>query len=174
MEGHRTAENRYFDANHSRDPDRLRGHFIPWACFVIPEGSQAFALTRGTLLESSNYTAFLYDVEKGELQQTIEIETYGFGDVRDADISEQHIFIVRVLQLNVYDRATGLLVLTIPAGRESFDFHASPENQLVRAEAISNHGEIGFQAAIPGRADRDEYFHAGAQSRFPVWRIPII
>lgn len=174
IEGNRIAENRYFDVDHSRDPDHLRGQFVPWARLVIPEDSQALKLTRGTLLASSNQTALLYDIEKAELQETIDIYTYGFGDVRHVDISEQHIFVVRALQLNVYDRATSTLVLTIPAGRQPFDFYASPENQLIRTEETLGHGELGFRAASPDRGYWDTYFHAGAWSGFQASSMVVI
>jgi len=36
----------------------------------------------------------------------------------------------------------------------------SPENQLTRAKETLNHGELGFRAAGPGQAYRDECFHA--------------
>ena len=164
IEGNRIAENRYLDVDCSRDPDHLRGQFVPWACLVIPDGCRAFKLVRGVLLVSGTQTAFLYDIERAELQQTIEVGAYGFGDIRYVDISEHHIFVVHALQLNVYDQATGLLVLTIPAGRQPFDYHASPENQLIRTEETLNHGELGFRTAGPGRAVKDEYFHAGVYS----------
>jgi hypothetical protein len=71
---------------------------------------------------SSAQRAFLYDVEKAELQQTIGVETS--GQLRYVDVSEQHIFIVSILQLNVYDRANGSCVLSIPAGRLPWGFYA--------------------------------------------------
>lgn len=158
--GNRIAENRYLDADYGRDPDHLRGQFVPWALLVIPIGIQAFRLVRGTLLVSNSQTALLYDIEKAELQQIVEIDTHGFGDVQYVDINEEHMFVVRALQLNVYERATGSLVLSIPAGRQLFD--ASPRNQLIRTEETLNHGELGFRAAVVSWANEDGYFHAGA------------
>lgn len=162
VEGNRIAENRYLDPDRSRDPNHLRGQFVPWARLAIPERNRAFRLTRGRLLESSSQLAFLYNVERAELEQTIELDAYGLGDIRHVDMSEQHLFFVRVLQLNVYDRATSSLLLTIPAGRQPFDFYASPEDQLIRTEGSFNYGELGFRTADSALADMDEYFHAGA------------
>lgn len=166
IEGNRIAENRYLDVDRTRDPGHLRGQFVPWARLAIPEDSRAFKLTRGTLLVSSNQTAFLYDIETAELQQTIEVDTNGSGDVRCVDVTERHIFIVRPLRLSVYDRETGLLVLSVPAGRQPSDFYASPENQLIRTEKTLNHGELGFRVPGSGQVDRSEHFHAGACSVF--------
>ncbi|KAF9642594.1 hypothetical protein BDM02DRAFT_3176644 [Thelephora ganbajun] len=161
IKGNLVAEDRYLDTNRSRDPDHLRGQFVPWARLQIPEDGRAFKLTRGTLLVSSVQKAFLYDVEKAELQQTIELQPFGSGRLRYVDISDQHVFIVSTLQLDVYDRANGSRVLTIPAGRLPWNFYASPENQWRRTEETFNDGELGFRrAAPPNWADREDYFHA--------------
>jgi hypothetical protein len=161
MEGNRIAENRHLDADRSRDPDHLRGQFVPWARLAFPQESLASKFVQGTLLESNSQRAFLYDIEKAELQKTIEVGSHGFGNVRYVDINEKHIFLVRPFQLTVYDQATSSLVLSIPAGRLPCDFYANPEDQLIRTEEALNHGELGFRAAGPAGADREEYFHAG-------------
>jgi hypothetical protein len=154
------ARDQHLDANRSRDPDHLRGQFVPWARLLVPENGRAFKLTRGTLLVCSAQRAFLYDVEKAELQQTIEVQFS--GQLRYVDISEQHVFTVSTLELNVYDRANGLRVLSIPAGRLPWGFYASPKNQWRSAEGTFNHGELRFRrAAPPNWADREDYFHAG-------------
>lgn len=160
IRGNRVAERVYLDPNRSRDPDHLRGQFVPWARLLVPEDGRAFKLTRGTLLVCSAQKAFLFDVGKGELQQTIEVVATT-GRLRYVDISEQHVFIVCSLQLSVYDRATGSGVLAIPAGRQPWDFYANPENQWRRTEETLNHGELGFRRAEPSnRSHRDDYFHA--------------
>ena len=160
IEANEIAEGLYLDINRSRDRDHLRGQFVPWALLLIPEDARAFKLTRGTLLASSVQTAFLYDIEKAELQQTIGIQTQ--GRLRYVDVSERHIFIVSILQLNVYDRANGSCVLSIPAGRLPWGFYASPGNQWRRIQESSNHGELCFRrAAPPNWADREDYFCAG-------------
>jgi len=154
------AEDLYLDTSHSRDPDHLRGQFVPWARLLVPENGRAFKLARGTLLVSSAERAFLYDIEKAELQQTVGVETS--GQLRYVDVSEQHIFIVSAPRLNVYDRANGSCVLSIPAGRLPWGFYASPENQWKRTEEASNHGELCFRRAEPPNwAHREDYFHAG-------------
>lgn len=150
----------YLDFSRRRDPDHIRGQFVPWACLLIPEDCRAFKLTRGTLLVSGAQRAFLYDIEKAELRQTIDIQTR--GQLRYVDVGEQHIFIVSTLQLNVYDRENGSCVLSIPAGRRPWSFYASPENQWRRAEETSDHGELCFRRAAPlNWADREDYFSAG-------------
>ena len=160
IEGNQIAEDLFLDSRRSRDPNHLRGHFVPWARLLIPENGRAFKLTRGTLLVSSAQRAYLYDIEKAELQQTIGVETS--GQLRYVDISEQHIFVVSILRLNVYDRANGSCVLSIPAGRLPWGFYASPENQWRRTDQASNHGELRFQRAPPPNwADREDYFNAG-------------
>ncbi|KAF9642592.1 hypothetical protein BDM02DRAFT_2028860 [Thelephora ganbajun] len=162
IKGNLVAEDRYLDTNRSRDPDHLRGQFVSWARLQIPADGRVFKLTRGTLLVSSVQKAFLYDVEKAELQQTIELQPFGSGRLRYVDISDQHVLIVSTLQLDVYDRANGSRVLTIPAGRLPWNFYASPENQWRRTEEVFNDGELGFRrAAPPNRANREDYFHAG-------------
>ncbi|KAF9789196.1 hypothetical protein BJ322DRAFT_1177087 [Thelephora terrestris] len=110
VKGNRIAEGRYLDTSRSRDPNHLRGQFAPWARLVLPDHSRMFRLARGTLLVSSGSTAFMYDIEKAELQQTIEVDATHVGQIRYVDFSDQHILIVRALQLNVYDRETGLPV----------------------------------------------------------------
>jgi len=160
------AQQRYLDTSRSRDPDHLRGHFVPWARLLIPEDGRAFKLTRGTLLVSSAQKAFLYNVENAELQQTIQIRSR--GQLRYVDVNEQHVFIVSTLQLNVYHRADGLHILSIDAGRQPWHFYASPANQLKRAEDTFNYGELSFRRATPPNwADREDYFHAGTWSRIP-------
>ena len=159
IEGNRLAENQYFDASRSGDLCHLRGQFIPWAHLLIPEKTRAFRLARGSLLVAGSQTAFLYDIEKAELQQTIEVDVVRVGEVRYVDLSVHHVLIVRPLQLNVYDRATGLPVLSIPAGRRSWDFYACSEN---RWECIKQQGGLCFrQAARPNWDSKDDYFHAG-------------
>ena len=166
IKAHTAAQQRHLVANRSRDPNHLRGHFVPWARLLIPEDGRAFKLTRGTLLVSSIQKAFLYNVENAELQQTIEI--HSIGRLRYVDVSEQHIFIISTLQLNVYRRADGLRVLTIDAGRLPWGFYATTANQLRRTEETFNYGELGFRRATPPNwADREDYFHAGAWTRVP-------
>lgn len=161
IQGNRISEKRFLDASRSRDPDHLRGQFVPWARIAVPENGRAFKLTRGTLLVSSSQRAFLFDVEKAELRQTISVDA-STGVLRYVDSSDQHVFIVNSDQLSVYDRATGSLVLCIPAGRQPCDFYATPENQLRRTEETFNHGELGFRrAASPNSDIREDYFHAG-------------
>lgn len=161
IKGLRISEKRFFDASRSRDPDHLRGQFVPWARLAVPEDCRAFKLTRRILLISGSQRALLFDVEKAELRQTIEVDGYT-GVLRYVDISDQHLFIVCTHQLSIYDRGTGSRVLCIPAGRQSWDFYATPENQLRRTEATLNHGELGFRRfASSNWADREDYFHAG-------------
>ena len=160
IEANQFAEDLYLDLSRRRDPDHLRGQFVPWACLQIPENGRAFKLARGTLLVSSAQRAFLYDIEKAELLQTIHVQTQ--GHLRYVDVSEKHIFIVSILQLNVYDRENGSCVLRIPAGRLPWDFYASRESQWRRTEETSDHGELRFRrAAPPNWADREDYFSAG-------------
>ena len=122
IEASRIADNKYLDASRSRDPDHLRGQFVPWARLLIPENGPTFKLTRGTLLVSSAQRAYLYDVEKAELQQTIAVQTS--EQPHYVEISDQHAFVVSTLQLNVYDRVDSSCVLSIPAeslpGRENY------------------------------------------------------
>ena len=156
---------KYFDTSRDEDPDHIRGQFVPWACLLIPEDpgeDLAFQLTRGTLLVYSAYRAFLYDVETAELQQTIEVHSFDFGELRYVDVSEHHVFIIGTLQLNVYDRESGSHVLDIPSGRLPWGFYAKPENQWRRTEGPFNHGELRFRRAEPSNwAHREDYFHAG-------------
>ena len=161
IKGNRVAESLHLDAGRSRDPDHLRGQFVPWAHLLVPDDGRAFKLTRRTLLVSSFQRAFLFDVEKAELQQTIELVALT-GRLRYVDLSDQHVFIVCTLQLSIYDRTTSSRVLTIPGGRQPWDFYASPENQWRRTEQSLNHGELGFRRAVPPNwAHRDDGFHAG-------------
>lgn len=162
IEGNRIAEDRYFDKSRSRDPSHLRGQFIPWAHLQIPQATSAFKLVRGTLLVFSSHTAFLYDIGKAELEEEIGMDGRNIGHLRHVDLSDQHIFIVRTLQLSVYDRVTGSPVLSIPAGRQSWDFYASPENQWGCTEHTFNHGELGFrQLVCPDRNDKNDHFRDG-------------
>jgi len=125
-----------------------------------------FKLTRGSLLVSSASSAFLYDVRKAELQQTIEVHSFGFGQLRYVDISEQHVFVISTLRLSVYDRTSGSNVLSIDAGRLPWGSYASLENQWRCTENTFNHGELGFRRAQvpPNWAHREDRFHAGAWS----------
>lgn len=153
----------YLDASRMRDREHLRGQFTPWARLQIPEDPNdglVFKLTRGTLLAFNADRAFLYDIEKAELQQTIEVQV--LGKVQYVDISEQHVFLLSPLQLAVYDRVSGLRVLSVPSGRLPWDFYATPENQWRRTGETFSHGELGFRrAAPPNWAHREDYFDAG-------------
>ncbi|KAF9789183.1 hypothetical protein BJ322DRAFT_1017897 [Thelephora terrestris] len=167
VKGNRIAEGRYLDASRSRDPNHLRGQFAPWASLVLPDQSRIFKLAQGTLLVSSGFTAFIYDIEKAELQQTIESEKaekslkkvkfHVADEVRYVDFSDQHILVVRALRLYVYDWETGLLVLRIPAKERPWDLYARPENQW---EFIERRGELSFRQAVrPNLNDRDDFNH---------------
>ena len=162
MKGHRAAERRHFDATRGKDPDHLRGQFVPWCRLRTPEDTLAFKLTGTTLLACGSQRASLFDVEKGELQESFEVDATA-GLLRYIDFSEQHIFIVCTREFSAYDRATGSRVLAIPAGRQPWDFYAKPENQWRRKkEPLDHHGELCFRRAEPsGRTYRDDYFHAG-------------
>ena len=169
------AQDQYLDASRSRDPDHLRGQFVPWARLPDPENGRMFKLTRGTLLVSSDETAFLYDVGKAELQQIIGVHSLDFGQLQFVDISEQHVFVVGTLRLNVYDRTSGSNVLRIDAGRLPWGFYASPEGQWRRTEDTFNHGELGFRRAVPPNwAHREDYFKAGVWSRILVAIVILI
>ena len=74
------AQAQYLDASHMRDLEHLCGQFTPWARLAIPDDIDddfGFRLKRGTLLAFSADKAFLYDIEKAELQQTIEMDVLG-------------------------------------------------------------------------------------------------
>lgn len=162
IRGNRIAEEWYLDANRSRDLNHLRGQFIPWARLSVLTGSEAFKLARGTLLIVGSWTAYLYDIEKAELQQTIVVGARGDEQVKHVDISGYHILIGRSLQLDVYDRETGSHVLNIPAGKQSWNFYANPESQWGCTEQPSHHGELRFRRAIRSSwGDRADYFQAG-------------
>lgn len=171
------AQSNYgIDAGRAEDAEGLRGQFVAWACLLAPEDPEAvpaFRLTQGTLLvvNVNARRAFLYGIERAELEQTIEIQA--IGKFQYADVSEEHLFIASPLELTVYDRASGSHVLSIPAGRLPWDFYASPENQWRRAEKSFNHGELGFRrAAPPNWAHREDYFDAGTLPSIPslvVW-----
>lgn len=166
FEARLVAQAQYLDASRMRDPGHLRGQFTPWARLSIPEDPDddvAFRLTRGTLLVFNADRALLYNVEKAELEQIIEVHVP--GNVEYLDVSERHMFIVSHIQLTVYDRVSGLRVLSIPSGRLPWDFYATPENQWRRTEEALNHGELGFRrAAPPNWAHRMDYFDAGMWS----------
>ena len=174
IEGNRISEARFFDASRSRDPDHLRGQFVPWALLAVSENARAFKLTRGTLVVSDSEKAFLFDVEKAELQQTIVMDT-PTGILQYVDISDQHVFIVGTLLLNVYDRESRSLVLSIPAGPQPWDFYATLENQWRRTEETFNHGELGLRRAVASNSDvREDYFHAGVWFKIPSTIIVLI
>lgn len=165
IEGQRIADERFLDASRSGDPDHLRGQFVPWARLTVPADARALKLTRGTLLVSNSQNAFLFDVEKAELRQTIAVDALA-GFLRYVDISDKHAFIVSTHSLHVYDRSTGSPVLCI---RQPWDFYATPENQLRRTEESFNHGELGFRWTGPSGSDyKDDYFHAGASFRISI------
>jgi hypothetical protein len=86
---------------------------------------------------------FLYDVKNAELQETIEVRFS--GQLRYIGVNEQHVFIVSTLELNVYDRVSGLCVLSIPAGRLPWGIYANPKTPWTSVEETSNHGELGFR-----------------------------
>jgi len=160
------AEARYLDASRSRRPGHLRGQFVPWALLKVPENGRMFKLTRRTLLVSSTYKAFLYDVEKAELQRTIQVNSPDSGQLRYVDFSEKHVLVLGTRKLDIYDRPSGSHVLTIPAGpRPPRDLFASAENRWRRAGKISNNGELAFQQVTAQKlVNREDYFHAGAWS----------
>jgi hypothetical protein len=168
IEANLVVQAQHLDTSRSRDPDHLRGQFVPWACLRVPENSGdelAFRLIRGTLLVLNRHRAFLFDIETAELQQTITM--HALERLQYIDLSDQHLFIVSALLLEVYDRATGSRVLSIPAGRQPWNFYASPENQWRRAGETLNHGELGFRrAAPPNWAHREDYFLIGVWSSF--------
>ena len=163
FEARLVSQAKYLDASRMRDPDHLRGQFTPWARLSIPDDPDdgvAFRLARGTLLAFNANRALLYDVEKAELEQTIEVNIT--GKVEYLEVSDKHVFILSYIQLTVCDRVSGLRVLNIPSGRLPWNFYASPENQWRRMERSFNHGEAGFQRAVPPNwAHRMDYFDAG-------------
>lgn len=164
IKGGRVSEKQFLDASRSRDPDHLRGQFVPWARLSVPEPCRAFKLIRGTLLVSSSQRAFLFDIEKAELQQTIQVDAP--TGLQYVDVSDQHVFIVSNDRLNVYDRANGSRVLSIPGGSQPWDFYATPGNQWRRTEESFNHGELGFQRATPPSSEnREDYFNSGVWFR---------
>ena len=70
----------YLDASRMRDLEHLCGQLTPWARLAIPDDIDdnfGFRLKRGTLLAFSTDKAFLYDIEKAGLQQTIEMDVLG-------------------------------------------------------------------------------------------------
>ena len=157
----------YLDASRMRDLEHLCGQLTPWARLAIPDDIDdnfGFRLKRGTLLAFSTDKAFLYDIKKAGLQQTIEMDV--LGRVRYIDVSKQHVFILSPFQLSVYDRVSGVRVLSIPSGQLPWDFYASPENQWRRTEQTFNHDKLGFRrAAPPNWAHREDYFDAGSSPR---------
>jgi len=165
IEAYLAARDKYLDPSRDEDPDLIRGQFVPWACLLTaedPEEDPGFQLTRGTLLVSGASSAFLYGIEKAELQQTIQVHPAGFGELRYVDVSEHHVFMAGTFQLNVYDRASGSCVLNIPSGRLPWGFYANPENQWRCTGEPFNHGELHFRRAdSPNWAYREDYFHAG-------------
>ena len=161
IKGNRIAEGRYLDPSRSKDPNHLRGQFVPWARLRIPETPGAFKFARGTLLVCTRRTVLLYDIKKARLQQKIEVDANRLRQIRNVNLSEYHIIIALGTQLNVYDRETGSLSLSIPAGW-SWDFYASRENQWRCTKHTFDSGELSFQrAARPNRSDRGDSFQAG-------------
>ena len=51
IDANQFAEDLYLDLSRRRDPDHLRGQFVPWACLLIPENGQAFMETDTGVLD---------------------------------------------------------------------------------------------------------------------------
>lgn len=163
IKGSRTAEDQYFDASCGRDPNHLRGQFIPWVRLSIPEPVRGLKLVRRILLVLGDQMVFLYDIEKAELQQAIEVDDVHPRVAHYVDLSEHHILNACALRVDVYDRETGSLLLSIPAGTQPWDCYARPENQWGCVEQTLDHGELSFQQVLhPSLDDRVDYFCAGA------------
>ena len=88
IKGNRIAEDQYLDSSCSRDPNHLRGQFVPWARLQIPKTVGAFKITQGKLLVCTCRTALLYNIKKARLHQKIEVDANCLRQIQNVNLSE--------------------------------------------------------------------------------------
>lgn len=86
----------------------------------MPELGRAFRFVYPILFVAGLNKAYLYDVETGDLVQTIEDtqvlrDGLILGDINYVEISPLHAFICGTLQLRLFERRSGGLVYAIPS-----------------------------------------------------------
>lgn len=96
-----------------------KGSFKPWALLTMPEFSRAFRFVYPTLLVAGLDKAYLYDVESGQLQQTVDdtqVPRDGviLGDINYAELSSSHVLLCGRRQLRLFERGSGALQYVLP------------------------------------------------------------
>ncbi|THU97133.1 hypothetical protein K435DRAFT_663256 [Dendrothele bispora CBS 962.96] len=107
-----------------------RGHFKPWALFIMPRPTRAFRFVYPTLLVGSTNEFFLWDVRSRDLVQTIpsrQNPTYATVAAQESiahlsyvEVSEKHVFVCSATALLVFSRSDGRRVLELPSDRFAY------------------------------------------------------
>lgn len=92
------------------------GHFRPWALLHMPESTCVFRLSYPTLIIASANNAYIWDVATSRLVETIsniqvKNQHGNLGQLNYVDVSDQYAFFCGSLQLRIFARDGGGLVL---------------------------------------------------------------
>ncbi|KIJ66601.1 hypothetical protein HYDPIDRAFT_166773 [Hydnomerulius pinastri MD-312] len=92
-----------------------RGHFRAWALVQMPENTRAFRFSYPTLLASGANNAYLWDVEKSEMVETIRDTQQTrngaiMGSINYVEVDDHYAFICGSLQMRIFAREGGALV----------------------------------------------------------------
>ncbi|THU81561.1 hypothetical protein K435DRAFT_784958 [Dendrothele bispora CBS 962.96] len=107
-----------------------RGHFKPWALFILPRPTRAFRFVYPTLLVRSTNEFFLWDVRSRDLVQNIpsrQNPTYAtvtaqelIAHLSHVEVSKKHVFVCSVSALLVFSRSDGRCVLELSSDRFAY------------------------------------------------------
>ena len=87
-----------------------RGHFRAWALLRLPESCIRYRLAYPTLICASADHAFLYDVRRGSLMQTINIH---LEYLRCVDVNERYAFVCEPDVVHIFSLESCIEVLRI-------------------------------------------------------------
>lgn len=148
-----------------------RGQFRPWALLQTSEWGRAFRFVYPILLVSSFEKAYLYDVETGNLVQTIKdtqavVGGDTLGDINYVELNESYVFICGTQELRVFNRSNGTIALQLT--NETLE--SVPHVQLGTDSAINGESNILTLPFVPGRTNpnRQRGMFIGGESPYRV------
>lgn len=106
-----TARSRFQSSNH-------HGHFRPWALLHMPDFTRAFRFSYPTLFAAGVNDAFVWDVLRGRLDETItDIQRRDqgatLGAINYVEVNERYAFVCGCHQLRIFTRDGGALLYSI-------------------------------------------------------------
>ncbi|KAH7889270.1 hypothetical protein F5I97DRAFT_495561 [Phlebopus sp. FC_14] len=121
--------NAYADASSKFQTGRRKGQFTPWSLLRMPEITRAFRFSYPTLLASATHNAYLWDVPKARLVETIrDIQQVRDGNmlgrINYVEVNDRYAFLCGSFQFRIFAREGGALVFhlaTKQLSRQSWD-----------------------------------------------------